>query len=169
MKIIMIAMVMLAVAVPALAAEKGYPTPDVSKSRLIYEEKQVVKDRTPATEIDIRTYKADDGSLFREYSVKGNIFRYDVAPKGEPPYEYRLIDYNGDKVFETKEDMIGEMVVKDKGRKYYIDLGAEPGKEYKYGWEERTKPPTDQREVRDSLMGYPIYIPQWVLVVFDIP
>jgi len=150
-------------ALPAVCrADTSYPTPDISKARLIHEEKQYIADRKPPTEIVVKTYKNPDGTLDRVYSVGGDIFRYDVDVDGGPPYEYRLIDTNGDGIFDTKEYMVGEMVVKDKGEKYFIDLGPEPGQEYKYRYEATHQPSV--REQQQILMGYPIYIPQWVIL-----
>ena len=145
------------------AAEK-YAVPDILKAKLIQAEKQFIKDREPSTEIEIRTYKGSDGWLFRSYGVGGYIFRYDVSENGELPYRYRLIDSDGDGTFETKEMLTGEAEVKGKGGRYYVDLGPEPGKEYKYSWME-VKPP-GMREESQILMGLPIYIPQWVILRF---
>jgi hypothetical protein len=78
--------------------------------------------------------------MVRVYSVAERIFRYDVDTNGAIPYEYRLIDKDGDGIFETKEPMVGEMTVQEKGMKYYIDLGSEPGKEYRYSYENVEKP-----------------------------
>lgn len=148
-------------------AAEGYAVPDTSKATVILDESQYVGDNTPATEVNIKTYKKPDGTMVRVYSVAGRIFRYDVDTNGALPYEYRLIDKEGNGVFDTKEPMVGEMQVQEKGLKYYIDLGAEPGKEYRYSYENVEKPSI--REQKELLMGYPIYIPQWVLVRFKQP
>lgn len=152
--------------VASLAAE-GYAVPDISKATVILDENQYIGDSTPATEVNIKTYKKPDGTMTRVYSVAGRIFRYDVDTNGAMPYEYRLVDKDGDGVFETKEPMVGEMTVQEKGTKYYIDLGSEPGKEYRYSYENVEKPSI--REQKELLMGYPIYIPQWVLLRFRQP
>ncbi|HEY3346448.1 MAG TPA: DUF2782 domain-containing protein, partial [Nitrospirota bacterium] len=112
------------------AAAENYIVPDLSKATLTLEEKQVVagrKDMTRAPEITIRTYKEPDGELVRQFSVNGAVFRYDVAPKGKPPYEYRLLDKDGDGNFETKEQLVGETEAGGKKVPYYIDLGPQPG------------------------------------------
>jgi hypothetical protein len=154
-------------AMPAASlAETGFKTPDISKAKLTMEENQIIAGSKPSTVIDIRTYKNEDGTMFRAYSVGGNVFRYDVDINGAPPYEYRLLDKDGDGIFETKEDLVGEMLVQEKGQKYFIDLGPEPGKEYKYSYENIRRPGI--AEQKQLLMGYPIYIPQWVLLRFDI-
>jgi hypothetical protein len=151
--------VILAVAGVAYA----YDVPDVASSRLIFEEKQLVADKTPRTEILIRTYKKDDGKLFRTYSVNGKVFRYDIDEDGAAPYEYRLLDNDGDGKFETKEKLVGETAVNEKGQRYFIDLGPEPGKEYKYSYEKEAGK-TNMRQEAEILQGYSIYIPAWVLV-----
>jgi hypothetical protein len=155
-------------ALPSISlAEKGFKTPDISKATLTLEENQIISGAKHPTVINIRTYKNSDGTLFRAYSVGGNIFRYDVDINGAPPYEYRLLDKDGDGIFETKEDLVGEMLVQEKGEKYFIDLGPEPGKEYKYSYEDIKRPGIVEQ--KQLLMGYPIYIPPWVLLRFDIP
>jgi len=97
------------------------------------------------------------------YSVKGKVFRYDMDEDGTVPFEYRLLDNDGDGEFETKEKLVGEMVIKDRGEKYYIDLGPEPGKEYKYSYEKEAGE-VSARQQEQILMGYSIYIPAWVLI-----
>jgi len=166
MRKIIIFCLMMLLPVASFAAE-GYTVPDISKATVILDENQYIGDNTPPTEVNIKTYKKTDGTLVRVYSVAGRIFRYDVDTNGAMPYEYRLIDKDGDGVFETKESMVGEMIVQEKGMKYYIDLGAEPGKEYRYSYENVEKPSI--REQKGLLMGYPIYIPQWVLLRFNQP
>jgi len=167
MKLPLTLSVLSALFVPALSLAASFPVPDVAGTTLIFEEKQYIKDRQPPTEVLIRTYKKADGRLFRVYSIMDAVFRYDIDENGASPYEYRLIDSDGDGVFDTKERLIGEMAVQEGGQKYYIDLGPEPGKEYRYSYEERPAP--EMPEKRQLLMGYPIYIPQWVLVRFNLP
>ena len=157
---------MMLLPVVSYAAE-GYSVPDVSKATVVLDENQYVGDNTPPTEVNIKTYKKTDGTMVRVYSVAGRIFRYDVDTNGTLPYEYRLIDKEGKGVFDTKEAMVGEVIVKEKGMKYYIDLGTEPGKEYRYSYENVEKPSI--REQKELLMGYQIFIPQWVLVRFNQP
>lgn len=155
-------------ALPALSpAEEGYKTPDISSATLTLEENQIVADTKPPTVINIRSYKQKDGTLFRAYAVGGRIFRYDVDINGAPPYEYRLLDTKGNGIFDKKEQLVGEMLVQDKGEKYFIDLGPEPGKEYRYSYESIKRPGIVEQ--KQLLMGYPIYIPQWVLLRFTNP
>jgi hypothetical protein len=165
MRLALIMCALLLLAAPSVSgAVESYQTPDVSKAKITLSETQYLKDRTPPAQIEIKTYKGENGWLFRSYSIKGNVFRYDISENGELPYAYRIVDNDGDGVFETKEQLIGEMTVKDKGLKYFVDLGPEPGKEYRFSYEDR-KMPTD-REQRQMLMGYPVYIPAWVLLRF---
>lgn len=144
----------------------AYEVPDVSKATLVFEEKQLIADRQPPSEILIRTYRNADGTLFREYGVQGRVFRYDMDEDGSAPYEYRLIDDDGDGVFETREKLVGEMVIKDKGQKYFIDLGPEPGKEYRYVYEKEAQKPVNMRQEAQILEGVSLYIPTWVLAEF---
>lgn len=145
-------------------AEAGYPVPDLSRAQLVLQEKQYISDKEPPTEIDIKSYKGEDGLLVRTYGAGDVVFRYDLDTDGKAPYEYRVLDNDGDGVFETRETLVGEMVVQDKGRKYYVDLGPEPGMEYRYSYEDVKRP--EGEEQKQLLMGYPIYIPQWVLLRF---
>ncbi len=151
-----------------VSRQQGYPVPDISKATLIFEENQLIGDKKPPTVINIRTYKSPDGSVFRSYSVGGHIFRYDVGINGAPPFQYRLVDEKGNGVFTKKEAMTGRMKVKgQKGsEEYYIDLGPEPGKEYRYSYEKMERPGI--REQARLLEGLPIYIPQWVLLKGDL-
>lgn len=158
------AMVFASVALMAAVCH-AHPVPSTEHATLVFEEKQVVADREPPTEILIRTFKTDDGSRFRTYSVGGNVFRYDIDEDDNLPYEYRLLDNDGDGEFETKEAMTGGQPGGTSGEKYFIDLGREPGKEYKYSYEDEARPLT-QHEQEDALDGLPIYIPTWVLVRF---
>jgi len=169
MKLTALVFTLFILAVPALSrAAEGYAIPDISKAKLVGVEKQIIKDAKPATEIEIRTYKGDNGWLFRSYSVGGYVFRYDIAESGVKPYTYRLIDNKGDGTFETKEGLTGEVAVEGKaegkGLRYFIDLGPEPGKEYTYSWMEEAAKQPGAREELQTLMGLPIYIPQWVLL-----
>ena len=149
-----------------LSPQPGYLVPDISKATLTLEENQVIGDKKPPTVINIRTYKNPDGSIFRSYSVGGHVFRYDVGINGAPPFQYRLIDETGKGVFEKKEAMTGEMKIKGRTKEYFIDLGSQPGKEYKYSYEKVGRP--DMREQKELLQGLPIYIPTWVLLKWDL-
>jgi len=163
--LILSAAVSMMLAVTALC----YPVPDMEGAKLVLEENQIVAGKGPKTDIMIRTYTKPDGSRFRVYSVDGHIFRYDIDEDGLMPYEYRLLDEDGDGVFETREMMVGKD--RNSGEEYYIDLGSEPGKEYKYWYQHneefKDRSLSDQRTVQRELEGFSIYIPAWVLVRFD--
>ncbi|MGC2423135.1 MAG: hypothetical protein WA666_02135 [Nitrospirota bacterium] len=149
-----------------LSPNPGYLVPDISKAMLTLEENQVIGDKKPPTVINIRTYKNPDGSIFRTYSVGGHIFRYDVGVNGAPPFQYRLIDENGDGIFEKKEAMTGEMKIEGRTLNYFIDLGPAPGREYRYSYEKIERPGI--RDQKKLLEGLPIYIPSWVLLRWDL-
>lgn len=147
----------------------AYPVPEVSKATLILDESQITeggKDKKPGPVIAIKTYRRADDKLFRQYSVEGKVFRYDIDEDGSAPYEYRILDKDGDGEFETREKLIGDVGKGEDGEKYYIDLGEEPGKEYKYLYEEEAGK-TTPREDKMILDGYSIYVPAWVLVEFQ--
>jgi hypothetical protein len=148
------------------AAEKGYPIPDIAHAKLVFAETQIVATAKPAVPVEIKTYKNPDGTMFKAYSVKDAVFRYDVDINGEPPYEYMLIDKDGDGVFETKEELVGKQTEEEGGQKYIVAPGPEPGKESKYDYEKIKRP--GMMEQKELLMGYPIYIPAWVILRFDI-
>ena len=156
---------------PAVSfAEDFYVPPDLTKAKLILDESQLVAKGGPV--INIQTFRNPDGSEVRTYSVGGHIFRYDVKATAAGPFEYRLLDKKGDGKFEVKEPLVGEMVVKEKGQKYFIDLGSEPGKEYKYEYEERAEYEArhlSEREHWKVLEGFPIFIPQWTILKLGKP
>ncbi|HEX9860341.1 MAG TPA: hypothetical protein VGB23_04000 [Nitrospirota bacterium] len=143
----------------------AYQVPDSEGAKMILEERQVVSGKGHPAEILIRTFKRAGGTMFRDYSVKGRVFRYDVDEDGAQPYEYRLLDKDGDGEFETREKMVGETGGTNGPEKYFIDIGPEPGKEYHYRYMDEARPLTPHEE-NDVIDGYPIYIPQWVLVEF---
>jgi len=147
----------------------AYPVPDKESATLVLEETQILTDREPATEITIKTYKMPDGTRFREYGVEGKVFRYDIDEDGVAPYEYRILDNDGDGSFETRETLVGK--AGDNGERYFIDLGSEPGKEYRYWYEDnpsfKEREVSDHRTVARIMEGFSIYIPSWVLLKFD--
>jgi hypothetical protein len=148
---------------------QSYPIPDMEGAKLVLEETQLIADTEPRTEITIRSYTKTDGTRFREYSVSGNVFRYDIDEDGIMPYEYRVLDSDGDGTFETKEMLVG--MSEDDGQKYFIDLGSEPGKEYRYRYEDterlKEREHSDHQVQRRILRGNSIFIPAWVVVEFE--
>ena len=171
MKFVARFIILILLSLPAVCfAQEAYTPPDLSKAKLILDENQLAAKGGPI--INIQTFRNPDGSEVRTYSVGGHIFRYDVKPTAAGPYEYRLLDKKGDGKFEVKEPLVGEMVIKEKGQKYFIDLGPEPGKEYKYEYEERAQYEGRHLTTREQwkvLEGFPIYIPQWVILRFNQP
>lgn len=135
---------------------EGYRIPDLKTAELQSEQVMDIKE-VEGKKMLIRTYKAKDGDLFRVYSIDGRIFRYDVDIDKKPPYEYALIDRNGDGIFETKQDLTGEAVIEGKKEKYYIDIEHTAPYEYIYIGE-RTE---GSYEWRQKLKGESFFIPMW--------
>jgi len=149
-------------------ADKNVLIPDLSKATLVLSETQIVADQKPPTQVEIKTYKLLDNNIVRTYSVKGVIFRYDVGVGGAPPFAYRLVDKDGKGDF-LREDMVGEMLVKGERRRFFIDLGPSPGMEYWFSYEDEMAKRPGIVEQKQILMGFPIYIPQWVILRFNNP
>ena len=135
---------------------EGYKVPDI-KSAKLQSEQSVDVAEIEGKKMLIRTFKAKDGTLFRVYSIDGRIFRYDVDINEKPPYEYALIDRNGDGIFETKQDLAGDAVIEGKKEKYYIEIEHTAPYEYIY-IAERTE---GSYEWRQRLKGEGFFIPMW--------
>ncbi len=64
-----------------------------------------VSDRTreiPGKETILKGYRKWDGTYFRTYEIEGRIFGVEIDTDGKPPFEYSLMDTDGDGKFETK-------------------------------------------------------------------
>jgi hypothetical protein len=64
-----------------------------------------VSDRTPlipGKETILRGYRKMDGTSFMTYEVEGRIFGVQVDTDGKPPFEFSIMDADGDGRFETK-------------------------------------------------------------------
>jgi hypothetical protein len=64
-----------------------------------------VSDRTPAIpgkETINRGYRKSDGTFFMTYEIEGKIFGVEVDEDGKPPFEFSIMDADGDGKFETK-------------------------------------------------------------------
>ena len=73
-------------------------------------------DRTPlipGKETLLKGYKKADGTFFMTYEIEGRVFGVQVDTDGKPPFEYGLMDTDGDGVFETK--IVPEKGGKDQG------------------------------------------------------
>jgi hypothetical protein len=75
-----------------------------------------VSDRTPqiaGKETILKGYRKMDGTHFLTFEIEGRVFGAQVDTNGKPPFEYGIMDADGDGVFETK--IIPEKGSKDRG------------------------------------------------------
>ncbi len=64
-----------------------------------------VSDQTPlipGKETILKGYRRTDGTFFRTYEIEGRIFGVEFDTNGKPPFEYGIMDTDGDGKFETK-------------------------------------------------------------------
>src|SRR6266852_1218866 len=64
-----------------------------------------VSDRTeliPGKETILKGYRKADGTSFMTFEIEGRIFGAVVDTDGKPPFEYGIMDTDGDGKFETK-------------------------------------------------------------------
>ncbi|HEX9426391.1 MAG TPA: hypothetical protein VGA64_01290 [Candidatus Polarisedimenticolia bacterium] len=72
-----------------------------------------VSDRTaliPGKETLLKGYRKADGTHFMTYEIEGRVFGVQIDTDGKPPFEYSIMDTDGDGKFETK-------IVMDKSNK----------------------------------------------------
>ncbi len=88
-----------------------------------------VSDKTPlisGKETVRRGYRKRDGTYFQTYEIEGRVFGVEFDDNGKPPFEYSIMDSNGDGRFDSK-------IIHKKGNKdhayvpqwiidYYYDL-----------------------------------------------
>jgi hypothetical protein len=64
-----------------------------------------VSDRTPkipGKETLLKGYRKMDGTFFMTFEIEGRIFGVEIDTNGKPPFEYSIMDTDGDGKFETK-------------------------------------------------------------------
>jgi hypothetical protein len=64
-----------------------------------------ISDRTPlipGKETITKGYRRADGTHFQTYEIEGRIFGIEFDDDGKPPFEYSIMDTDGDGKFETK-------------------------------------------------------------------
>src|SRR6266699_64937 len=75
-----------------------------------------VSDRTPlipGKETILKGYRKADGTHFMTYEIEGRVFGVQIDTDGKPPFEYSIMDADGDGIFETK--IIPDKNTKDQG------------------------------------------------------
>jgi hypothetical protein len=102
------AVVLSALALSALEARgeikinpQGWRFPNIVTSA---KEAIQVGDRTPVIpgkETLNKGYRKADGTFFMTYEIEGKIFGVEVDEDGKPPFEYSIMDADGDGKFET--------------------------------------------------------------------
>ena len=73
-------------------------------------------DRTPlipGKETLLKGYRKADGTRFMTYEIEGRVFGVQIDTDGKPPFEYGIMDTDGDGIFETK--IIPDKDTKDQG------------------------------------------------------
>ena len=64
-----------------------------------------VSDRTPlipGKETILKGYRRADGTRFMTYEIEGRVFGVQFDTDGKPPFEYSIMDADGDGKFETR-------------------------------------------------------------------
>jgi len=75
-----------------------------------------VSDRTPqieGKETILKGYRKADGTHFLTFEIEGRVFGAQIDTDGKPPFEYGIMDTDGDGKFETK--IIPEKGSNDRG------------------------------------------------------
>ncbi len=107
-----------AIAVGVVFAEiqinpKGWKFPNI-----ITAAKEMIKvsDRTPlipGKETILKGYRKADGTRFMTYEIEGRVYGVQIDTDGKFPFEYGIMDTDGDGIFETK--LIPDKEGKDQG------------------------------------------------------
>ena len=67
----------------------------------------------PGKETLLKGYRKADGTFFLTFEIEGRVFGVEIDTDGKPPFEYGIMDTDGDGKFETK--IIHEKGSNDKG------------------------------------------------------
>ena len=81
---------------------EGWKFPNIVSSA-----KEIIRisDRTPliaGKETILKGYRKMDGTHFMTFEIEGRVFGVQIDTDGKPPFEYGIMDADGDGVFETK-------------------------------------------------------------------
>jgi len=66
-----------------------------------------ISDRTPLVpgkETMLKGYRKADGTRFMTYEIEGRVIGVEIDTDGKPPFEYSIMDADGDGKFETRID-----------------------------------------------------------------
>lgn len=85
-----------------LINREGWRFPNVVTSA-----KEIIRvaDRTPdipGKETILKGYRKADGTHFMTYEIEGRVFGVEIDSDGKPPFEFSIMDTDGDGKFETK-------------------------------------------------------------------
>jgi hypothetical protein len=85
-----------------LVNPRGWKFPNILTSA-----KEAIRpvDRTPlipGKETLLKGYRKGDGTGFMTYEIEGRVFGVEIDTNGKPPFEFSIMDTDGDRVFETK-------------------------------------------------------------------
>ena len=67
----------------------------------------------PGKETLLKGYRKADGTFFLTFEIEGRVFGVEIDTDGKPPFEYGIMDADGDGKFETK--IVPEKGSKDQG------------------------------------------------------
>ena len=67
----------------------------------------------PGKETLLKGYRKADGTFFLTFEIEGRVFGVEIDTDGKPPFEYGIMDTDGDGKFETK--IVPEKGSNDKG------------------------------------------------------
>ena len=67
----------------------------------------------PGKETLLKGYRKADGTFFLTFEIEGRVFGVEIDTDGKPPFEYGIMDADGDGKFETK--IVPEKGSNDKG------------------------------------------------------
>ena len=67
----------------------------------------------PGKETLLKGYRKADGTFFLTFEIEGRVFGVEIDTDGKPPFEYGIMDVDGDGKFETK--IVPEKGSNDKG------------------------------------------------------
>jgi hypothetical protein len=108
---------------------EGFPVPDVSGCKFQGDFRRDLTPLIPGEETVFKNYLCPDGRQVEVIIVNGHLLGYNIDEDGQYPFDYTLLDLDGDGIFETKDTEgkaeIPEWVLKPEGPKR-ADLPRRP-------------------------------------------